>query len=125
MKQALFITKTLLFITILVFTSCYKEGVGGKSSVSGYVQHHSLKISNAVVYIKYGATEFPGFDVSAYDASTTCDANAYFEIKDLRKGDYYLYSKGYDNSIMSEVTGGIGIKLKYNKSIATNVPVTE
>lgn len=110
---------------LLALTSCRKEGIGGKSKVSGYVKHHGNIIPNAVVYIKYGATEFPGTDLSDYNFSFTTGSDAYYQFKDLRKGDYYLYSVGYDNSIAQEVRGGIAIKLKYNKAITIDVPVTE
>ena|ERR1035437_8376714 len=116
----------ILFGLLLIsFSACHKEGVGGKSSVSGSVMHHSKLIPNAIVYIKYGATEFPGADVSLYDASVLTGADAHYEFKDLRKGDYYLYGVGNDNSIPGIVTGGIGIKLKYNKTTSTDVPVVE
>lgn len=115
----------LLIGTAVLITSCRKEGTGGKSSVSGQVKHHSNPIPNAVVYIKYGATEFPGTDVSKYDNSVTADANANYNFKDLRKGDYYLYGVGYDNTIMEIVTGGVAVKLKYNKETSSDVPVTE
>jgi hypothetical protein len=116
---------SLLFVLSVSITSCRKEGTGGKSSVSGSVKHHSKLIPNAVVYIKYGATEFPGSNVALYDASVTADANAHYEFKDLRKGDYYLYGVGYDNTIMEIVSGGVGAKLKYNKETTADVPVTE
>ncbi len=129
MKFLLELKKTtqigLVLIAMVSLSSCYKEGNGGKSSVNGYVAHHSNRIPNANVYIKYGAVEFPGTDVSKYNASVTCDGGGYYEIKDLRKGDYYLYSVGYDSSIMENVSGGIGIKLKYNKTIVSDIPVTE
>lgn len=121
-KAALLILSAIMAFT---FTSCHKEGTGGHSSVSGNVKHHTKLIPNAVVYIKYGATEFPGTDVSLYDDHVTSDANAHYEIKGLRKGDYYLYGVGYDNALMLQVTGGIGIKLKYNKASVNDVPVTE
>lgn len=115
----------LIGLVLISFSACHKEGTGGKSSVSGYVMHHTKSIENAVVYIKYGATEFPGADLSKYDASFPTGADAHYEFKDLRKGDYYLYGVGYDNSVMESVTGGIGIKLKYSKAISTDVPVVE
>lgn len=114
-----------MLVTVFAFTSCKKEGTGGKSSVSGFVKHHSLAIPNAVVYIKYGATEFPGADVSKYDASTVADASAKYEFKELQKGDYYIYGVGYDSLLMEPVTGGIGLFLKRNEAKKTDVPVTE
>src|SRR3989344_1288105 len=118
------IFKHLLFASlsiIIVFTlgSCKKEGTGGKSSVSGNVKHHQELIPNAVVYIKYGATEFPGADISLYDDQITSDTNAHYEFKDLQKGDYYLYGVGLDNA--ETVTGGIGIILNRNKSSENDV----
>jgi hypothetical protein len=115
----------IIILTMIFSTACHKEGSGGKSSVYGYTKHHTAVIPNCVVYIKYGAKEFPGADVSKYDASITADANGYYEFKDLRKGDYYLYGVGYDASISEAVSGGVSIQLKYNKSTETNVPVTE
>lgn len=114
-----------LFLGVIAFYACRKEGTGGKSSVSGTVKHHDELIPNAIVYIKYGAKEFPGSDVSKYDESTVAGANGYYEFQNLRKGYYYLYGVGYDITIVAEVTGGIGIKLNYNQDISSDVPVTE
>ena len=107
------------------FSSCHKEGIGGKSSVSGLVKHHSAPIPNCVVYIKYGTTSFPGTNVANYDEHVTADGNAHYQIKDLRRGDYYLYGVGYDASIMGTVSGGIAVTLKYNQEFDSDVPVTE
>lgn len=115
----------LMLVSVLTFTACKKEGTGGKSSVSGTVKHHAIVIPNAVVYIKYGATEFPGADVSVYDASVVANASAQYEFKELQKGDYYIYGVGFDSSQMQTVTGGIGIFLKKNEAKKTDVPVTE
>lgn len=115
----------LTMITFTVLTACHKEGTGGKSSISGNVKHHDEIIPNATVYIKYGATELPGTSPSSYDASTAADANGHYEFKNLRKGDYFLYGVGFDTDHMETVTGGISVKLKYNKETTTDVPVTE
>jgi len=128
MKRLLKINKLILtslcLLTVTLY-SCHKEGTGGKSSVSGTVYHHSKPIPNAIVYIKYGATEFPGADVSVYNSHVTADANAHYEFTSLRKGDYFLYAVGYDDAIFEEVKGGLGIKLKYNKKVTADVAVTE
>ena len=129
MKPSLKYTTIFCVAVMVVFTlsSCKKEGTGGKSSVSGNVKHHQKIIPNAEVYIKYGATEFPGTDLSKYDAHTTADTNSHYEFKDLQRGDYYLYGVGTDGIGASSfiVAGGISIKLKYNKASTTDVPVTE
>ena len=113
----------LAAIFTFTFSSCKKEGTGGKSKVSGNVKHHQELIPNAIVYIKYGATEFPGADVSQYDDQITSDTNAHFEFDGLQKGDYYLYGVGVDGGDI--VVGGIGIKLRRNEDLDSDVPVTE
>lgn len=115
---------TICFL-MMITLSCHKEGIGGKSYINGTVKHHTKPIPYAVVYIKYGATEFPGTDVTAYDDHTTSDVNGNYEYTNLRKGNYYLYGVGYDNAIALPVTGGIPITVYYNKSYNTDVPVTE
>lgn len=118
-------TSIAVLSILLLFNACKKEGTGGKSSVKGYAKHHSLPIPNCVIYIKYGAIDFPGSNTANYDASVTANSSGYYEFTNLRKGHYYLYGVGYDASIMEPVTGGVGIKLRYNEKLETNVPVTE
>jgi len=125
MKSNFKIRYVSLILLSLLFYSCHKEGIGGKSSLDGTVYHHSKPIPNAIVYIKYGATDFPGTNVSSYDDHTTADASAKYQFDNLRKGNYYLYGVGYDDAIFATVSGGVAIKLKYNKSASTDVPVTE
>jgi hypothetical protein len=127
MKQLLTCGIKYLIVPVILFlfSACHKEGTGGKSTVSGMVMHHEMMIPNAVVYIKYGARELPGTDGTAYDASTTADASGNYEFRDLRKGEYFLYGIGYDNSIQEIVKGGISVELKYNKETSIDVPVTE
>lgn len=115
----------LVLAMAFTFNSCQKEGTGGKSTVNGNVKHHTKLIPNADVYIKYGATEFPGADVSSYDDHVQADANAHYEFKELRKGDYYIYGVGVDNAGPFTVVGGTGIKLRRNEDLNIDVPVTE
>lgn len=115
----------LALSSVVTVNSCKKEGTGGKSSISGKVLHHSTAIPNAVIYIKYGATEFPGNDVSVYDNSVTADASANYEFKNLQKGSYYLYGTGYDSKIFDDVKGGVGVTIKRNESKTLDLPVTE
>ncbi len=120
--------KKFLFIPVLALAclSCSKEeGLGGKVNIQGNVEHHEVAIPDATVYIKFGAREFPGEDISIYDHAVQADANAYFEIKELQKGYYYLYGVGFDKAISQEVKGGIPILLKKNKTETVDVPVTE
>jgi hypothetical protein len=110
---------------LLFFNACKKEGVGGKSSVKGYAQHHGAPIPNCKIYIKYGATDFPGTNLSDYDATVTANTRAYYEFPDLRKGNYYLYGVGYDSAFAQIVVGGIGIKLRNKENLEKNIAISE
>jgi hypothetical protein len=116
---------TLFSLLILIPTSCKKEGTGGKSTIKGVVKHHSKAIPNAIVYIKYGAIEFPGEITASYDAQVTADAAGAYEFTSLVKGDYYLYGYGYDAAISENVKGGISVNVKRNKTTETDIPVVE
>lgn len=122
--RTLLATLSLLFVSFS-FTACHKEGTGGKAWVNGIVKHHSKSIPNAVVYIKYGATELPGINPGDYDDHVTADATGHYEIDNLYKGNYYLYAIGWDDEIFSDVKGGTAIDIKKNKSYEMDVPVTE
>lgn len=112
-------------IVLFTITSCKKDGTGGTATIKGYVAHHSIKIPNATVYIKYGATEFPGADVSSYSSSVKADGNGYYEIKNLRKGNYFLYGVGYDPAFVANVYGGIPISLRNKEAVEADIAVVE
>ena len=116
----------LLFTVYCLVASCHKEGPGGKAVIKGLVKHHSKSIPGAVVYIKYGVKESPGTNVTYYDASVTADTSANYSFVDLKRGDYYLFSIGYDSSIVNTVSGGIPVEIKSKtENVETDVPVTE
>ena len=121
--------RTLFAILLLMFcltTSCTKEGTGGNSNVSGVVVHHTELITDATVYIKYGATEFPGSSPDDYDDYIVVDtASAFYEFKELKKGTYYLWGSGYDPSGDYDVTAGFRISLEKNADKVINIPVVE
>lgn len=123
--------KKLFFFCLLssafcILSSCSKEGPGGKAVIKGAVMHHSKLIPGAVVYIKYGAKESPGSDVTYYDESITADDSANYKFADLRKGDYYLFGVGYDSAGPYIVTGGIPVQIKKKtETVQADVHVTE
>lgn len=119
------ISTLLIFMGLFMFSSCHKEGDGGKAWVNGMVRHHTKNIPNAVVYIKYGASELPSTNPSSYDAQVTADALGHYQIENLYKGNYYLFSIGWDDQIGGPVQGGIAIDIKKNKSYELDIPVTE
>ncbi len=129
MKKSIILISAVLLIW-LSFSSCSKEGLGGEATIAAFPKHHDKPIPNTMIYIKYGAKDFPGTDVSVYDdvklaeADMGEDPHAHFE--NLKKGDYYLYGVGFDSAINQIVTGGIPVELK-EKAGETDivVPVTE
>jgi hypothetical protein len=127
MKTILKITSVLLLI--LSLAACKKNGTGGKATLMGHVKHHSVHIPNAMVYIKYDAKEFPGSDVSVYDASVQASSgDGHYEFEGLRPGNYYVYGVGYDSTISEAVFGGVAVKIKYSdrkETLEVDVPVVE
>ena len=120
----------LATLMLTTFISCKKNGIGGDNTIAAFPKHHSKTISNAIVYIKYGATEFPGDDISVYDDSEvaeqegTGDAHAHFT--GLLKGDYFIYAVGYDSAISQTVKGGIKVKITTKAGEQDiEIPVTE
>jgi len=110
-----------------VFVSCDKAGTGGQATINGHVKHHNTSVPGSMVYLKYGAVEFPGSDIDLYDESTlSSSGDGHYEFKSLKKGDYYIYGVGYDSTISAAVVGGVPLKIKKKTEIVEmDVPVTE
>ena len=88
--------------------------------------HHQQPIPNAMVYIKYGTQDSPGSNITYYDANVKADANANYQFNNLRRGDYYLFSIGFDSTIVEQVSGGVPVKVKNKEETVTlDVPVVE
>ena len=120
----------LVFLTLnfFFFIACKKNGAGGSADVSVTVIHHVKIIPYAIVYVKYGAKDFPGASSSDYDNSIKTDANGHADFTGLRYGDYYFYGVGFDSSLMLPVTGGDHLAISWSdrkKTISFTVPVTE
>ncbi len=111
-------------ITLFFIGACKKNQLGGSSEISGTVAHHGKPIPNAVVYIKFNATEFPGDDVSLYNAQVNADANGAYSFK-CYKGSYYFYAVGFDSSLPATVSGGLSLKPRTNEKIKADLAVTE
>ncbi len=116
-----------ILVVILIFSSCKKNQLGGDSTITGSVKHHSKIIPGATVYIKFNAKEFPGKEVSVYDANTTADSQGNFKF-DIYQGDYFLFAKGTDKSLdptNQTVTGGVPVHIRKNEDVTADVAVTE
>ena len=114
----------LLLLSITV--SCKKNQVGGKATLKGVVEHHGVPIPNAVVYIKYNTTEFPGEDGTTYNTSVTADDQGNYNIN-FYKGSYYVYAVGLDMNIPYPytVSGGMSLSIRNNENLTKDIAVTE
>jgi hypothetical protein len=114
------------FVLLVSFYSCKKNQIGGKATIKGVVMHHSKPIANAIIYIKYNATEFPGSNVSLYDSYINADNSGSFSVS-IFKGSYYLYAIGNDLDIAlpNDVKGGLSFSIRNNEHLVKNIAVTE
>lgn len=112
-------------IVFLVVVSCKKNQLGGSSTVSGTVKHHSKSIAAATIYIKFNAKEFPGKDVSVYDDKVVADKEGNYSFN-CYKGDYYLYGVGIDDQFPPlPVFGGTPLHIRNNENTVIDIAVTE
>jgi len=119
-----------IIILLFIFSSCKKAGTGGAFTIAAFPKHHSVPIKGAIIYIKYNAKDFPGEDVSVYDDSGVVDTmpgeDPHFHFDGLKRGNYYLYSVGYDSTISQVVKGGIPVEINEKEGeVDVVVPVTE
>jgi hypothetical protein len=122
------ISIAIMLAAMVAITACKKEGTGGSTTVATIVKHHEKLIPGATIYVKYGAKESPGADVSVYDESRVADAAGHAHFENLRRGDYFFYAVGYDSTINEVVKGGIPVEIKRkdkNEHIDVIVPVVE
>ncbi len=120
----------LLFTPILFMSSCKKKpsaGYGGNANLKLFAKHHGAAIDNVTFYIKFNATDVPVGGV--YDITQTAivysAGNSYASISGLKKGDYYIYAKGWDSSISEEVKGAIPYTITDETSQDIIVAVSE
>jgi hypothetical protein len=102
-----------MFFSASSISSCKKNSTGGDATIAASAKHHERTIPYSVIYIKYGAKEFPGNDVSKYDNSQKTDRHGHTHFENIRPGNYYLYGVGYDSAIMHHVTGGVPVIIKW------------
>lgn len=121
------ILKFSLLICLLSFSvACKKNETGGKATLKGIVAHHNVPIPNAIVYIKFNTSEFPGDDGSAYNTSVTADDQGNYSI-DFYKGTYYIYAVGLDLNIPYpyKVSGGMSVSIRNKEHLTKDIAVTE
>jgi len=125
MKKLFIITA---IATAALFSSCCKEGLNGKATVTASSAHHSSPIMGATIYVKFDAKDAPA-SLSDYDASFTADgASSTVRIENLKCGDYYFFATGFDPAIGEPVSGGVPFSIAYadrKDDLVVEIPVTE
>ena len=105
-------------------------GKGGSATLRITPVHHSTTIDSAVVYIKYNASDIP----TTYDDSVKCvmiGGKPVALFSGLRKGNYYIFGRGYDLGVPMDpagwfnVKGGMSYEIKEEVSLDIIVPVSE
>lgn len=121
---------SILALSICSLTSCDDRndpelgGKGGSATLRVTPQHHGENIDSCTISIKYNAQDKP----ANYDEEVKCvmeNGKPVATFSNLKKGNYYVYGKGWDADIEQDVVGGIPYTITEEKSIDITVPVTE
>lgn len=122
----------LLMAVVLTTVSCNRRdrgtenigGKGGNAVLNVTPAHHGNNIDSCTIYIKYDAQDLP----TSFDDSVVCvmtNGKPVASFSQLKNGNYYLTGKGWDPSIVNEVTGGIPFTITEQKEYNITLPVTE
>lgn len=104
---------SILAITTFTLGACKKAGLGGDATIVAFPKHHGAPIYGATVYVKFNAKDFPGTNISSYDATFMGEPKEdHVHLEELKKGDYYFYAVGYDSTISEMVSGGQSFTIK-------------
>jgi hypothetical protein len=122
---------------VFLLSSCKKEdkctgGSGGNLTLKVFMQHidHAvvnLKNYRDTVYIKYNTKEYPGSDISKYDATIIGEwPGDFVSIPNLQCGDYFIYGVGFESVHSYRVTGGIPFSTELKDGeLSVTIPVSE
>jgi hypothetical protein len=114
-----------LLCGLILFSSCKKDkDADDNLMLKVTALHHYHAVSNLPVYLKEGATEFPGTDVSVYRHSATTDNNGIVHFGNLSSGNYYLYATGFDYGASDTVHGQKAVVLSSSSSGSGLIDVT-
>lgn len=116
----------------LILTGCNRSddsgdggaGKGGNATLRVTPRHHGLAIDSCTIYIKYNSSELS----ATFDDSVQCvqiDGKPVGTFSGLKKGNYYIYGKGWDPYIIQSVAGGIPYTITEEQAWDIAVPVTE
>jgi len=125
---------TLFVVIIIACTGCSHDqfkpigGKGGSATLVVYPKHHdeAISLDSVMVYIKYNTLDAPAN--GKYDDSAACTfVNLLWtcSFSTLWNGDYYIYTRAYDNNIAARVKGGLPYTIKSQQSQSIILPVGE
>lgn len=115
-------------MSMTLFSACKKNNTGGNVTVNISAAHHGKPIPFTKVYIKYGASEFPGLETSVYSTVQTTDIEGKTTFNNLFYGDYYFFGEGYDTAVQAKVRGGIKLSVPWKQrknNFTMDLPITE
>lgn len=117
-------------LVVLTLSSCERKddtniaGKGGMAVLKVTPQHHGTNIDSCTIFLKYNSKELP----SSFDEEIKCvmeNGKPVATFNELKKGDYYVYGKGWDPDISQQVVGGIPYTISDEQTYTINIPVTE
>lgn len=130
MKQSGYL---LLAVSVLFLNACRDKtsatpdpiaGKGGNATLNIVAKHHSKNIDSITVYVKYNTQDA----AAVYDDSVKAvmkDSQPTATFTNLKAGKYYIYSLGWDPTILSAVKGGIPYTITEEKQLNITLPVSE
>ena len=104
------------------------ERKGSRAKLREYFIKNVGKILNSDILREIAGTSEWGRRVRELRNEEGMNIVTHNDRSELKPGQYFLYSTGWDPDISQEVKGGIGIKIKAKdktKEIDLDIPVTE
>jgi hypothetical protein len=113
--------------------SCtYTAGTGGNVTLVASPEHHGMPIVSDSIhldsaFVKFNTSDFPGDNANNYDLKIAGSANEnHVLIEGLKRGKYFIFMTGWDNSIGARVTGGLPYELTTTSGeLVLTLPVSE
>lgn len=121
----------ILLPAAFLLSNCTHTSTERNATLQVNFKHHQLahNLSGCTLYIKYNTLDAPANGV--YDDSATAkpgviaDSMQTAVITKLANGNYYIYGKGYDNSIYKNVKGGTSVTIAQQAVQTIDIPVSE
>ncbi len=102
----------LVTVFLLPIIGCSLVGEDNpRTSLSITVRHHDRPIPGTEVYVKFFATEFPGYELEdVADTTLVADADGQVKLNDFPLGNHWFVGIGYDEAIRELVIGNLDLR---------------